>query len=111
MVHRLAIFLGGVGAAAVLALAMNLGGLFSAAPTAAHTSAATPASDQTAAAAPDTTKTVIDKVYVEPTPQPAVVHVNKPRHNTTPAPTVSRPRSQGDGERGDRGDRGERGGD
>lgn len=107
MVHRLAIFLGGVGAAAVLALAMNLGGLFSAAPTAADTSAATPGADQAVAAAPDTTKTVIDKVYVEPTPQPAVVHVNKPRRTPAPAaPTVSQPR----GER-ERGDRGERGGD
>ncbi|MEO8625267.1 MAG: hypothetical protein ABI452_01070 [Candidatus Limnocylindrales bacterium] len=107
MVHRLAILLGGVGAAGVLALAMNLGGLFSAAPTAADTSAATPASDQAVAAAPDATKTVIDKVYVEPTPQPAVVHVNKPRHNTAPAPTVSRPRAEGERERGDRGERGD----
>jgi hypothetical protein len=106
MVHRLAIFLGGVGAAAVLAMAMNLGGLFSAAPTAADVSAATSSPDQAVAAAPDTTKTVIDKVYVEPTPQPAVVRVNKPPRNPAPAPAVSRPR----GER-ERGDRGERGGD
>ncbi|MDL2335405.1 MAG: hypothetical protein QFC55_05190 [Chloroflexota bacterium] len=106
MVHRLAIFLGGVGAAAVLALSMNMGGLFTAAPTAADPSAATTGADQAVAAAPDTTKTVIDKVYVEPTPQPAVVHVNKPRRNPAPAPTVSQPR----GER-EPGDGGERGGD
>ena len=113
MVHRLAIFLGGLGAAAVLALAMNLGGLSSAAPPAADTSPATVGADQPVAAAPDTTKTVIDKVYVEPTPQPAVVHVNKPPRNTAPAPAPTASQPRGERARGDResGDRGERGGD
>ena len=63
MVHRLALFLGAIGAAGVLALAMNLGGLFSAAPLAAQQSAA-----------PDATRTVVDKVYVAPTPAPRVVN-------------------------------------
>jgi hypothetical protein len=104
MVHRLALFLGGVGAAAVLALAMNLGGFFSAAPTASDNTAAINGGNQPVAAAPDTSKTVIDKVYVAPTPQPVVVHVNKPPRNTAPAPTVNRPRG---GERGDSGERGD----
>ena len=107
MVHRLALFLGGIGAAAVLALAMGLGGLLSAAPIAADTGSVIPGGDQTVAAAPQATKTIIDKVYVEPTPDPVVVHVNKPPRSTAPAATVTRPRR---GER-ERGDRGERGGD
>lgn len=102
MVHRFALLIGGVGAAAVLALAMNLGGLFSAAPTAADNTAAVTSDNQAATAAPDQ-KTVIDKVYVEPTPDAPVVHVNKPPRNTVPAPTATRPRGH---ERGDRGDRG-----
>ena len=103
MVHRLALLLGAVGAAAVLALAMGLGGLLQTAPTAADTGLAVNGGDQTLAAAP-ATKTIIDKVYVEPTPAPVVVHVNKPPRNTAPPATVSRPR--GGGERGDRGERG-----
>jgi hypothetical protein len=109
MVHRFALLLGGVGAAAVLALAMNLGGLFSAAPTAADTSALSTTSDQVTAPVPDTTKTVIDKVYVEPTPDAPVIHVNKPPKISAPAPTVTRTR--GEAEHGERGDRGERGDD
>ena len=104
MVHRFALFIGGVGAAAVLALAMNLGGLFSAAPTATDNSAAINSGNQAATAAPDQNKTVIDKVYVQPTPDAPVVHVNKPPRNTAPAATVTRPR--GGHERGDRGERG-----
>lgn len=110
MVHRLALFLGGVGAAAVLALAMGMGGLLSAAPTAADTAPAINGGDQVVAAAPNTTKTIVDKVYVEPTPDPVVVHVNKPPRNNPPVATVRPPRG-GERERGERGDRGERGGD
>ena len=102
MVHRLALFLGGVGAAAVLALAMNMGGIFSAAPTAADKSAAINGGN--VAVAPDPTRTVIDKVYVEPTPDPVVVHVNKPPR--TPAPVTSQVRG-GERERGDGGERGD----
>ena len=104
MVHRLALLLGAVGAAAVLALAMGLGGLLQAAPTAADTGLSVNGGDQTVAVAPTTTKTIIDKVYVKPTPAPVVVHVNKPPRNNAPAATVRRPR--GGGERGDRGERG-----
>jgi hypothetical protein len=112
MVHRLALFLGGVGAAAVLALALGMGGLLSTAPTAADTGLAINGGTQPVAAAPveaapQATKTVIDKVYVEPTPAPVVVHVNRPPRNSAPATTVSRPPA---GER-DSGDRGERGDD
>jgi len=107
MVHRLALFLGGVGAAAVLALAMGMGGWLSAAPLAADTGSVINGGTQPVAAAPDTTKTIIDKVYVEPTPDPVVVHVNKPPRTNPPVAPVSRPRG---GER-ERGDRGERGGD
>ncbi len=106
MVHRLALFLSGVGAAAVLALAMGLGGVLSTAPTAADTASAVNGGNQTVAAAPDTTKTVVDKVYVEPTPDPVVVHVNKPPRNNAPAATVSPPRA-GERERSDRGERGD----
>jgi hypothetical protein len=110
MVHRLALFLGGVGAAAVLALAMGMGGLLSAAPIAADTGLAINGGDQAVAAAPQTTKTVIDKVYVEPTPDPVVVHVNKPARTNPPVANVSQPRA-GERERGERGDGRERGDD
>jgi hypothetical protein len=109
MVHRLSLFLGGVGAAAVLALAMGMGGMLSAAPAAADTGLAINGGDHAVAAAPQETRTVIDRVYVEPTPDPVVVHVNRPPRNSAPATNVSRPRS-GERERGER-ERGERGDD
>ena len=114
MVHRLALFLGGVGAAAVLALAMGMGGLLSAAPIAADTGSVTNGANQPVAAAPDTVKTIVDKVYVEPTPDPAVVHVNRPPRNEAPATTVRQPPAgerEREQERGERGDRGEHGDD
>jgi hypothetical protein len=108
MVHRLALFFGAVGAAGILALALNLGG-FAGAPTAANadTAAAPPA----ATAAPASTKTVIDKVYVEAAPKPDVVHVNKPPRNVAGA-NSARPRGDGrerDGDERERGESGERG--
>lgn len=110
MVHRLALFLGGVGAAAVLALALNMGG-FAGAPTAANADTVN-AENQIAAAVPDSTTTVIDKVYVEAAPKPEVVHVNKPPRNVSGA-NASRPRGdereRGDDEQGEQGERGERG--
>src|SRR4051794_39095209 len=119
MVHRLALLFGGVGAAGVVALAMGWGnGLLSAAPASADTSAFIDHGPQAAVAAPPAPRTVIDKVYVEPTPKPAVVHVNKPPRNSAPVVTVRQtPGERGErepGERnehGDRGDRGERGDD
>lgn len=109
MVNRLALFLGAVGAAGILALALNLGGL-AAPPTAA--SADAPIGSQVAAAGPTATKTVIDKVYVEAAPKPAVIRVNKPPRNVAGA-DAARPRGndreRDDDERGERGEHGERG--
>jgi hypothetical protein len=108
MVHRLALYLGGAGAVAVLAMAMSLGGLADS-PTAA-TSDAVNAGNQLAPAAPDTTKTVIDMVYVEAPPEPVVVHVNKPPRNVG-ATTTDQPRGddreRDDDEAGEHGEQGE----
>lgn len=114
MVHRLALFLGGLGATAVLALSLGLGGLFAAAPAAADAGAAPDGGSQ--AAAPDTTRTIIDKVYVAAAPKPAVVHVNKPPRNKGSVGTTDRPRDRererGEAdENGEGHDRGERGDD
>jgi hypothetical protein len=81
MVHKLAILIGGLGATAVLALALGLTGLI---PTAAPQiqAADTAAQPATEAAAPQTQK-VVDKVYIAPTPKAPVVHVNK--NNPAPA--------------------------
>jgi hypothetical protein len=109
MVHRLALFIGGVGAAAVLALALGMGGLLPAAPTAADTGSAINGGSVAVAATPQPPQTVIDRVYVEPTPAPVVVHVNKPARTSAPVANVSRPPA-GERER-ERGDGGERGDD
>jgi hypothetical protein len=114
MVHRLALLFGGVGAAGVLALAMGWGnGLLAAAPPSVDTAAAIDHGPQAAVAAPQAPRTVVDKVYVEPTPKPAVVHINKPPRNSAPAVTVRQPSGERDerepGERDEHGDRGERG--
>jgi hypothetical protein len=109
MVHRLALFLGGVGAAAILAVAMNLGGFFAAAPTAADGTAAVFGGNQIAATTPETTQTIVDKVYVEPTPEQAVVHVNNPPRNTSATTTSARPHGGQRGERDDRSERDDRG--
>ncbi len=67
------------------------------------------------AAAPDATRTVVDKVYVEAQPEPAVVHVNKPPRDKGSVATTNEPRDDereldergdhdehdGQGERGD----------
>lgn len=103
MVHRLALLLSGLGATAVLALALGLGGLFAAAPVAADAGSVDRVSQS---AAPDATRTVIDEVYVEATPQPAVVHVNKPPRDKGSVATTERPRDE-ERESDERGDRDE----
>jgi hypothetical protein len=103
MVHRLALLLGALGATGVLALSLGLGGLFAAAPVAADPGTADRVNQPSAAA---TTRTVIDKVYVEATPKPAVVRVNKPPRNKGSVATTERPRED-ERERGDRDESGE----
>ena len=95
MVHRLAIFIGVVGAAGVIALAMFLGSLTS---TADATAVAPSATDQTVAQA--VVKTVVDKVYVEPAPNQPTARRNAGRE---PAPATREPRAER--ERGERGER------
>ena len=73
MVHKLALAVGGLSAAGVLALALGAAGFTPRAATAKAADTVTPA----VAEAPQT-KTVTDTVYVEPTPQPRVIHVTKP---------------------------------
>lgn len=103
MVHRLALLVGAVGAAAVLATAMGFGGLFSTAPTAADPQAINGGNQVSADSA---VKTVVDTVYVEPTPAAQVVRVNRPARTNPTATTTraARPRAErereSDGERG-----------
>lgn len=97
MVHRFALLVGAVGAAAVLAAAMGFGGLFSTVPTAADDTQAINGANQLVADSP--IKTVVDTVYVEPTPEAQVVHVTRPARPNAPAHatrSASRPRAERD---------------
>lgn len=104
MVHKLALLIGGVGATGVLAVALGFGGFIYAAPVAADVVAPDVASAQaldTTAQAPATEapaaeiRTVVDTVYVAPTPRPAAVHVTRPgpNHANQPAPAATTPRN------------------
>jgi hypothetical protein len=75
MLNRLALAVGGLAAAGVLALALGAGG-FTFGPPA--TIAAADAVAPAAVAPAPQTQTVTDNVYVMPTPEPRVIHVNKP---------------------------------
>lgn len=106
MVHRLALLVGAIGAAAVLAAAMGFAGLLSTAPTPATDSQAVNGANQLVADSP--VKTVVDTVYVEPTPEAQVVHVTRPARNNPTANatrTANRPRAERDRERDGGGER------
>lgn len=135
MIQRIALLIGGLGAAGVLAVALGFGNFIFAAPAtnlAAADNQPVAVADTNVAAAPNKgtrnqnvqpqakQKTVIDKVYVAPAPAPKVVHVTRKAPNTqpsnptttTPAAPATTPRSHNTG-RGQYAehDRGERGGD
>ena len=102
MIQRIALLVGGLGAAAVLAFALGLGNFVFAQP------AANPPADMESAAAQladtnmaaeqgssndqaarsegaqEQTRTVVDKVYIAPAAPPKVIHVNKPSATTEP---------------------------
>ncbi len=95
MIQRLALLIGGVGAAAVLAFALGLTNFVFAGPGTAVTTAASPgiANGSDPAAVGDgqlgagnqsvqPQKTVVDKVYIAPTPAPKVGH---PRATSNPS--------------------------
>jgi FtsZ-interacting cell division protein ZipA len=112
MIQRIALLVGGLGAAAVLAIALGAGNLITfgaQAPTAQADSQPVAADvavansnvqpDTSAAAGKQNgtrndasaqtqtkTKTVVDKVYIAPAPSPKVIHVNPA---TPPAPPVA----------------------
>lgn len=105
MIQRIALLAGGIGAAAVLALAMGAGNFFALAGTqasappdvAAAADVATvvnaPRADahnsgsNTPATQPaqTKTKTVVDKVYIAPTPAAKVIHVTKAGPSSQPS--------------------------
>lgn len=99
MVQRLAILVGGLGATAILTLALGGAGLFRAAPAppiqavdASTVNAPAETSAPTADPSP-TVETVTDKVYVEPQPTAPVIHVNRaPRTRTATNTATPRPR-------------------
>lgn len=114
MIQRIALLIGGLGAAGVLAVALGFGNFIFAAPAtnlAAADNQPVAAADTNVAAAPNNgtgnnagdqnvqpqtkTKTVIDKVYIAPTPAPKTVHVTPktPKSpNTQPSnPTTTTP--------------------
>jgi hypothetical protein len=103
MIQRLALLIGGVGAAAVLAFALGLTNFVFAGPGTAVTTAASPgiANGSDPAAVGDgqrgagnqsvqPQKTVVDKVYIAPTPAPKVVHPRAPSHPSTGTPSTGR---------------------
>ncbi|MEO8625265.1 MAG: hypothetical protein ABI452_01060 [Candidatus Limnocylindrales bacterium] len=122
MVHRLALLMGGAGAAGVLALALTLNGsappttpdafvpvandvmgadqLAQVAPTDPPALATDPGADQ---AAQPIKK--VDTVYVLPAPEPVVVHSGKPSggNDNQPSDTPRPARNDGDGNAGDDG--------
>lgn len=98
MVHRLALFIGVVGAAGVIALAMFLGSLTS---TTDATTVASPSTDQPAART--AVKTVFDNVYVKPAPSQSTARRNAGREPAV-APTRA-PRGEREGGERERGER------
>jgi len=104
MVQRIALLIGGLGAAAVLALALGLANFAVAWPwNTATTANVASVNDQAAAparadagagagtqAAQPQNKTVVDKVYIAPTPAPKVIHVA----NNAPSTRTTRPAAQ-----------------
>jgi len=104
MVQRIALLIGGLGAAAVLALALGLANFAVAWPwNAATTANVASVNDQPAATAradggtgagtqnvQPQNKTVVDKVYIAPTQAPKVIHVA----NNTPSTRTTRPAAQ-----------------
>ena len=113
MVHRIALMIGAVAAVAVLAVGVVLAQSGPSKTTTASIDKGAGAAQ--VAAAPQ--KTVTDKVYVLPTPQPKVIHVTKQDKPAAPPPApktivITRTPHNGgenDGEHGDGGH--ERGGD
>jgi len=113
MIQRIALLIGGLGAAGVLAVALGFGNFIFAAPAtnlAAVDNQPVAAADTNVAAAPNNgtrnnagdqnvqpqtktkTKTVYDKVYVAPAPAPKVVHVTPKTPKTQPSnPTTTTP--------------------
>ena len=102
MIQRLALLVGGVGAAAVLAFALGLTNFVFAGPGAAvNTADSQPVATSADVAAVGNgqagagnqqvqpqKKTVVDKVYVAPTPAPKVIHVNPATGHNQPATTT-----------------------
>jgi len=98
MIQRLALLVGGIGAAAVLAFALGLTNFVFAGPGAALNAAdSQPVANTADVAAVGTgqagagnqsvqpqKKTVVDKVYVAPTPAPKVIHVKPATRNNQP---------------------------
>lgn len=104
MIHRLALLMGGAGAAGVLALALGLNG--SASPTNAFVPVANDvtAADQLALAPPTdlpapSVKKQVDTIYVLPAPKPVVLHTNKPAggKDNQPSDTPRPARNDGGG--------------
>lgn len=102
MIQRLALLVGGIGAAAVLAFALGLTNFVFAGPGAALNAADSQPVANTADAAAvgngqpgagdqsvqPQKKTVVDKVYIAPTPAPKVVHVNPKGPSNQPSTTT-----------------------
>ncbi len=102
MVHKMALIVGGMAVAAVLAVALAAAGF---APTTPNARASDPTADPTAAA---TTKTVTDTVYVAPVPAPKVIHVTKPaaanpNRKALPPIVIHRTKHSGEDDGGDKG--------
>jgi hypothetical protein len=101
MIQKLAILIGGLGAAAIFALALGAGGLISAVPAAqVQPAEASNLSAQVEATAPPTAapspkeETVTDTVYVAPVPSAPVIHVNHaPKTSTATNPPTRRTRT------------------
>jgi hypothetical protein len=108
MLHKVALAVGGLAAAGVLALALGAAGFT---PGAAASKLADAVTLPAVAQDPQT-KTVTDTVYVEPTPQPKIIHVTKPAATPPHQQRVETiVRSQHHGEGDESGGDGERGGD
>jgi hypothetical protein len=120
VIHRLALLMGGAGAAGVLALALSLGGsappttdafvpvandvtsgdqLALAPPADTPAQEADPGADQTA----PSVKKQVDTIYVLPAPKPDVTHTNKPSggKDSQPSDTPRPARNDGGGNGGD----------
>jgi len=101
MIQKLAILIGGLGAAAIFSLALGAGGLISAVPApqvqpadASNLSAQTELTAPPSAAPSPKVETVTDTVYVAPKPSAPVIHVNHaPKTATTTNPPTRRTRT------------------